>query len=202
MNAGPNTALVVIDAQQAFVDRGLRRPLFRHRRRAAKRRSTRPALSVHRRAPLDRADYLRAFGVSSRAVHQRRSESRNGARLCAEEKHRLRVGIGSRALTARRGRSHEAPRRRRGVGCVSRRDQQAIGNGINRIVVVGFQFTTYVAASAVSTLKMVRGRWRWRDGRRSVRRIAPVVPCPDRQVYLVSNQHDGVSRPPGVEVIR
>ena len=36
--------------------------------------------------------------------------------------------------------------------------EQAIGNGINRIVVVGFQFTTCVAASAVSTLEMVRGR--------------------------------------------
>jgi len=36
--------------------------------------------------------------------------------------------------------------------------EQAIGNGVNRIVVVGFQFTTCVAASAVSTLEMVRGR--------------------------------------------
>ena len=36
--------------------------------------------------------------------------------------------------------------------------EQAIGNGINRIAMVGFQFTTCVAASAVSTLAIVRGR--------------------------------------------
>ena len=36
--------------------------------------------------------------------------------------------------------------------------EQAIGNGIHQIVVVGFQFTTCVAASAISTLAMVRGR--------------------------------------------
>lgn len=36
--------------------------------------------------------------------------------------------------------------------------EQAIRDGVDRIVVVGFQFTTCVAASAVSTFEMVRGR--------------------------------------------
>ena len=35
--------------------------------------------------------------------------------------------------------------------------EQAIQDGISRIVVAGFQFTTCVAASAVSTLEMVQG---------------------------------------------
>ena len=36
--------------------------------------------------------------------------------------------------------------------------EQAIRDGVDRIVVVGFQFTTCVAASALSTIEMVRGR--------------------------------------------
>lgn len=36
--------------------------------------------------------------------------------------------------------------------------EQAIRDGVSRILVVGFQFTTCVAASAASTLEMVRGR--------------------------------------------
>ena len=36
--------------------------------------------------------------------------------------------------------------------------EQAIRDGVDRIVVAGFQFTTCVAASAASTLEMVRGR--------------------------------------------
>jgi nicotinamidase-related amidase len=35
---------------------------------------------------------------------------------------------------------------------------RAIQNGVDRIVLAGFQFTTCVAASAVSTFEMVRGR--------------------------------------------
>jgi nicotinamidase-related amidase len=158
VNAGPNTVLVVIDAQRAFVD---------------------PEGSVARTFGIDDVQPgVAALGRLCRLVARHRSI---GPTIFVRSEYRpgqftsgdLNDGMAHVCVPGRNidcewasgvdllphdvvVTKHNAD----AVESAAFRDaiEQAIGNGINRIVVAGFQYTTCVAASAVSTLEMVRGR--------------------------------------------
>ena len=158
MSAGPNTALVVIDAQRAFVD---------------------PEGSVARTFGIDDVQpgvaalgRLCRFIAGHRAVGPTifvRSEYRPGQFTGGDLNHGMaHVCVPGRNIDCEWASGVElsphdvvvTKHHADAVESAAFRDaiEQAIGNGINRIVMVGFQFTTCVAASAVSTLEMVRGR--------------------------------------------
>ena len=158
MNAGPNTALVVIDAQRAFVD---------------------PEGSVARTFGIDDVQpgvaalgRLCRFITGHRSIGPTifvRSEYRPGQFTTGDLNHGMaHVCVPGRNIDCEWASGVElsphdvvvTKHHADAVESAAFRDaiEQAIGNGINRIVMVGFQFTTCVAASAVSTLEMVRGR--------------------------------------------
>ena len=91
----PRTTLVVIDAQLAFLDPEFPRPHLRRRRRAGSVPALRPALSVHRRAPLDQTD-LRTSVRNSVPAARRYDLDQRLAHVCVAGEHRLRVGVGNR----------------------------------------------------------------------------------------------------------
>ena len=158
MNAGPNTALVVIDAQRAFVD---------------------PEGSVARTFGIDDVQpgvaalgrlcrFIAEHGSNGRTIFVR-SEYRPGQFTSGDLNHGMaHVCVPGRNIDCEWASGVElsphdvvvTKHHADAVESAAFRDaiEQAIGNGINRIVMVGFQFTTCVAASAVSTLEMVRGR--------------------------------------------
>ena len=170
MNAGPNTALVVIDAQRAFVDpEGSVARTFgiddvqpgvaalgRLCRFIAGHRSIGPTIFV-------RSEYRPGQFTSGDLNHGMAHVCVPGRNIDCE------WASGVDALTARR-RSHEAPRRRRGVGCVSRRDRA--GDRERYQSDCGGWVSIHDVRRRIGGLDVGdgSGTWRWRDRRRSVHR--------------------------------
>ena len=158
MNAGPNTVLVVIDAQRAFVDPegsvartfGIEdvRPgmaaLDRLCRFIAGHRSIGPTIFV-------RSEYRPGQFTTGDLNHGMAHVCVPGRNIDCEWASGVELSPHDVVVTKHHADAVESAAFRDAI-------EQAIGNGINRIVMVGFQFTTCVAASAVSTLEMVRGR--------------------------------------------
>ena len=158
MNAGPNTALVVIDAQRAFVDpEGSVARTFgiddvqpgvaalgRLCRLIAGHRSIGPTIFV-------RSEYRPGQFTGGDLNHGMAHVCVPGRNIDCEWASGVELSPHDVVVTKHHADAAESAAFRDAI-------EQAIGNGINRIVVVGFQFTTCVAATAVSTLEMVRGR--------------------------------------------
>ena len=158
MNAGPNTALVVIDAQRAFVDPegSVARTfgiddvqpgvaaLVRLCRFIAGHRSIGPTIFV-------RSEYRPGQFTTGDLNHGMAHVCVPGRNIDCEWASGVELSPHDVVVTKHHADAVESAAFRDAI-------EQAIGNGINRIVMVGFQFTTCVAASAVSTLEMVRGR--------------------------------------------
>jgi nicotinamidase-related amidase len=158
VNAGPNTVLVVIDAQRAFVDPegsvartfGIKdvqpgvAALGRLCRFIAGYRSIGPTIFV-------RSEYRSGQFTSGDLNHGMAHVCVPGRNIDCEWASGVDLLPHDVVVTKHHADAVESAAFRDAI-------EQAIGNGINRIVVAGFQYTTCVAASAVSTLEMVRGR--------------------------------------------
>ncbi len=152
------TILVVIDPQRAFVDRdgslvrtfGIEEAqpglaaLERLSRFIAEHRSTGPTIFV-------RSEYEPGQFTGGELNHGMAYVCVPGENIDCEWATGLDIAPNDIVVTKRHADAATSEAFRAAI-------EQAIQGGAGRIVVAGFQFTTCVAASAVSTLEIVRGR--------------------------------------------
>ena len=152
------TVLVVIDAQRAFVDRngsvarayGLDdvepgvAALGRLRRFIAEHRSQGPTIFV-------RSEYEPGQFTGGELNHEMANVCVPGKNIDCEWAAGIATSPNDIVVTKNHADAVTSDAFRAAI-------EQAIRNGADRIVVAGFQFTTCVVASAISTLEMVRAR--------------------------------------------
>ena len=158
VSASPRTALVVIDAQRAFVDHdgSLARAygiedvqpgvaaLSRLCRFVREHRANGPTIFV-------RSEYGPGQFTNGELNHEMAYVCVPGRNVDREWATGVDISPHDVVITKHQADAGESAAFREAI-------EQAIRDGVDRIVVVGFQFTTCVAASAVSTSEMVRGR--------------------------------------------
>jgi nicotinamidase-related amidase len=158
MDAPRKTALVVIDAQRAFVDpagslirtfgaeEALPGLTALHRLRAvlAERQAHAPTIFV-------RSEYHPGQFTEGRLDHGMAHVCVPGRNIDCEWAAGIELGPHDVVVTKHHADAGEAPLYRDTI-------EQAIRAGAGRIALTGFQFTTCVAASALSTAAMVRDR--------------------------------------------
>jgi nicotinamidase-related amidase len=158
MDAGPRTALVVIDAQRAFVDPAgsLIRTFgaeeaqpgidafHRLRQVLADRQSKAPTIYV-------RSEYHPGQFTNGRLDDGMAYVCVPGRNIDCEWAEGLEMGPLDVVITKRQADAGDTALYRDAI-------EQAIRDGASRIALAGFQFTTCVAASALSTAAMVRDR--------------------------------------------
>ena len=158
VSASQRTALVVIDAQRAFVDHegSLARAygiadvqpgvaaLSRLCRFVREHRANGPTIFV-------RSEYGPGQFTNGELNHEMAYVCVPGRNVDCEWATGVDISPHDVVITKHQADAGESAAFREAI-------EQAIRDGVDRIVVVGFQFTTCVAASAVSTSEMVRGR--------------------------------------------
>ena len=158
MDAGPKTALVVIDAQRAFVDRAgsLIRTHGAHEAQPGIAALQRLLTVLARRRATASTIYVRSEYQPGQFTNGRLDDGMAcvcvpGRNIDCEWADGLEMGPHDVVVTKHHADAGETALYRDAI-------ERAIRDGAGRIALAGFQFTSCVAASAVSTAALVRER--------------------------------------------